>query len=176
MIARLCLTVAVLIFSINATIAQELSVAKPDLAQVVASMTILEDYKADPLVRIVSIVDSGECDPNREAQTCPKSQLLISAAEDGEGPQRPILWQTPRRIDWEFVEWIEKPTFGPKGQIKAAFETSVCEAPEPVESGRLNPRKGGWWRSVRYRIEIKDTRATMISMSRYRDGKECALY
>jgi hypothetical protein len=156
--------------------AEPLAPANAGLAKVLSSMTVVADYTEDPLVRVILIGDSGECDEGNEARTCPKTQLLIVAAEEVEGPQAPHVWQTPRRIDWHFVDWTHKPSFGSEQHIRAAFAATACEAPPSVESGRIDPRKGGNWRVVRFEIRIDGMQASLKRLSRYADGKSCDLY
>jgi hypothetical protein len=146
------------------------------LAHILSSMVILKDSR-DPDVRIILTSDSGECDPNREAFSCPKSQLLISVAEDAEGPQSPVVWSTPRRIGWQFVRWLHEPAYvGNTLVIDASFEADACEAPPVVESGKVNPRKGGWWRKTRYLINVSQKRGTMVPLNGYKNAPVCDLY
>jgi hypothetical protein len=60
--------------------------------------------------------------------------------------------------------------------IDASFEADACEAPPAVESGKANPRKGGWWRKIRYLINVSQQRGTMVPLNGYKDAPVCDLY
>ena len=131
--------------------------ADSNLPDLLSRVEILQERQASPVdVRIMRSVDSGECDPGHEWETCPHSELLLVIAENAEGPWNAVLWRSPRRIGWDFVKWLDTGKIDPANAQLGEFwlEVSVCEASPEVENGHVDPRKGGWWTEVRYEIHL----------------------
>ena len=128
-------------------------------------------------MRLFRTSDPGECDPEREAVTCPHGRLLIVSGVDLEGVFDPVLWQTSRQIGWELIgkaettEADDTDTFG-----RIDFLVKVCEAPRAVETGKVSGKQGGWWREVKYRIAVTDKATKLVALSQPEKGETCSLY
>jgi hypothetical protein len=127
------------------------------------------------VVRIILKWEDGECDPNREAVTCPHSQLLILTI-NAPGDLYPDIgtWRTDRKIRWEFVRWLNADN--PTPTDVTSFEATACEAPPEVESGKVDPRKGGWWQKVTYRVDVGSNAPSIHALTKRADGARCDLY
>lgn len=150
--------------------AEDLQKQPATLARILGTMRILAERER-PLARVISVDESKECDPHNEARTCPHGQLLISISDDYLGmPVSSVVWSTPRRIGWKFIRWLDTAESPPS----IRFEATACEAHPDVEAGRVDPRKGGWWKTVRYEINANQKRAILKRL----DGPDanCDLY
>jgi hypothetical protein len=117
----------------------------------------------------------NECDPRNEAKTCPRSELLVVITS----PIQPAaVWRSTKRIGWKVESPIEEVSPGRSvGDFGgAAFEASVCEASPSVESGKVDPRIGGWWIERRYRVVAGLNGVSLIPMPQSDSPIECPLY
>jgi hypothetical protein len=132
-------------------------VGNSELIDLLAHVEVINGYEEAGIfvIRIFRTIDPGECDPNREAETCPHSRLWILSGSNniGEGIVNPKLWRTERRIGWEVGE-IRHLGVDNHGFDRTIISVTVCETDPDVESGKLNPRIGGWWKVVPYDIDV----------------------
>lgn len=110
-------------------------------------------------VRVFSSGEPGECDPGNEAKTCPKSRLYIVTSLNLEGPEQARVWISKPLIGWRLEHDPVEVTEGDQSDRERFFgvielDLSACRAPAAVESGRVDPRRGGWWKPVRYRARL----------------------
>ena len=60
--------------------------------------------------------------------------------------------------------------------MNLSFELSACRAPAPVESGKINPRQGGWLKEVHYKVRLSRESLTIIETPSKDSGRTCGLY
>jgi hypothetical protein len=150
----------------------------PNLPDLLSRMEILQEKQTNFAdVRVMRSVDSGECDPGHEWDSCPHGELLLVIAEDAEGPWDAVLWRSPRRIGWDFVKWLDTGKIDPANVRLGEFwlEVRVCEAPLEVENGHVDPRKGGWWAQVTYEIHLGHERTSVKPLAPPHND-HCELY
>jgi hypothetical protein len=155
---RLALGFSISLWFTSAAIAFDFAKATDrDFADLLSRIEILQEKQTSSAdIRIMRSVDSGECDPFHEWKTCPHGELYLVIAMNAEGPWDAVVWRSPRKIGWDFVQWLDTgqidPTNSELGEVW--FEVSVCEAPPEVEDGRVDPRQGGWWKHHRYEVHL----------------------
>ena len=179
---RCFVTISLMLFGIllgfpRASAADLEEVRDANLAEILAQVTVIKQIRTSSSygIRILRTEEPGECDPHNEGVTCPRSRLWIVGGLDTEGILKPRLWRTDRRIAWGVGDFYELPA-DIDGFAPTIIYVGNCEAPPDVESGRLDPRVGGWWVSVSYKLEVT---AKGISISREPadgPGPKCPLY
>src|SRR5579872_4169591 len=135
------------------------------LAEVLSTLEILDEEKlaSGLVVRLFRTTYSGECDPHREAQTCPRSQLILILSLPEGGTESPVLWRTNRLIGWGLVRRFEQEsTNATANGLEIKIEVKVCEAPLKVERGQVDGRVAGWWRENHYEIRVRGLDARMV--------------
>jgi hypothetical protein len=82
--------------------------------------------------------------------------LWILAGDNylGMGICRSKLWQTERRIGWTVESVQSAGESDDKGFERTIISGTVCETDPDVESGKVDPRVGGWWRKTPYTLEL----------------------
>ena len=139
-------------------------IASPALVDVLSSLEIMLETqtKSGLVVRVFRTTQGGECDPGREASTCPRNRLIVVAGENDEGMRSAVARQTSSLIGWETNSERFKDADRTNNSSRDAvtFEAAVCQAPNDVESGKI-PAVGGlhasratWWRKVRYKFTV----------------------
>ena len=131
--------------------------ADGNFADLLSRIEILQEKESSlSFVRIMRSVESGECGPGDEWKTCPHGELYLVIAMSAEGPWDAVVWRSPRKIGWDFVQWLNTGKIDPVNSElgEVWFEVSVCEAPPEVEDGRGDPREGGWWKQHRYEVHL----------------------
>jgi len=126
-------------------------------------------------VRIITTVEPGECDPHREAETCPHSRLWIVSGIDVSGLLEPKVWRTERLIGWKILAVQQFERGDVDGLGRAIVSASVCEATQDVESGRVDPRTGGWWHVVPYKLEITKDNVSITREAAGQNAQDCPL-
>jgi hypothetical protein len=150
-----------------------------ELVDLLSNLKVLVDYRfqSNLEVKVMQATYGYECDPDREAATCPRSELLIVLTSEMAPPS---VWRSPRRIGWR----TEKPfkgietnnNFDPSNLGHLRFFATVCEAPEDVETGKVNPRVGGWWTRQRYSVDVSVNGVNLRRATSKAPEENCDLY
>ena len=151
----ICCIIGALMFTTTAKAAGLERVNSSDMTKLLANIRVIYDFEEAGafVIRVFQTTDPGECGSTAEAQTCPHSQLWILVGWNGIGIREPILWRTERRIGWE-VDELKHLGVDLNGFDRTTISGTVCEASPDVESGNVDPRDGGWWKTVPYKLEI----------------------
>ena len=123
-------------------------------------------------VRVLLKWENGECDPGREAETCPHSQLLVLVINEP-GDVRPDVkvWSTERKIHWQIVRWLDATDSG-----KVSFEASVCEPAPRAGAEDAKQPAGGVWRERPYRIDVGLEATSITALTDKATGIQCQFY
>lgn len=176
---RVAIGLAILLWLTSATAAFNFTKATGgNFVDLLSRIEILQEkHTALADVRIMRSVDSGECDPFHEWETCPHGELYLVIAMDAEGPWDAAVWRSPRKIGWDFVQWLEPgqidPTNSELGEVW--LEVRDCEAPPEVENGHVDPRQGGWWHEVHYEIHLGHEK-TLVKPLPPPHNDDCSVY
>ena len=154
-----------------------------NFANTLASLEMLDEIqlRSGFQVRVFRTSDSGECDPGTEASSCPKSQLYVVSSLVLEGPSNNTLWTSERLIHWKMVKKLSEDTAEYRSKDEenfgvVVFEMSVCRAPKMVESGKENPRTGGWWHVIRYNVRVTNVELIASEIPSKSEPEVCELY
>jgi len=176
--------VAIFVFHIRDARAEVIETNKDqNFANMLASLEFLGEIRlrSGLQVRIFRSSDSGECDSGTEAKSCPKSQLYFVRSLVTEGPTNSTLWNSARLIQWKLVGKLSEETVNFQNKQEESFgvvtfELTACRAPENVESGKVDPRKGGWWFVTRYGVRVTNDGMTVTEIPSKIKPEVCELY
>jgi hypothetical protein len=103
-------TLLLLFLSIFGTLnAAELQrVDQNELAHMLSALRFVSEKVGNKTVRIFQNYQDGDCDASDYVKTCPRTWLLISISDYGNGSPRPAaLYKSPEYFNVEFTEWDE---------------------------------------------------------------------
>jgi hypothetical protein len=159
-------------------------VREPAIVSLLSSIVSFKDIQTDSglLVKVYQTSGGGECDPDDEARTCPKSSLIFVSGVTTEGVVSPKIWQTAQLIDWQVSKISDRAGMTQDGASDdtVAVDASACRAPELVESGKVRAKGGKgasastWWSRITYRFVIHADRIDVKQVGAI--GDLCELY
>ena len=99
---------------------------------------------------------SKECETGREAQTCPRGQLLAVGLVIQGSSGAAMMWRTSPEIGWQFVRRIDS-----TGTAKTPGSRTFGEAHLEVKSCEND---AGSWREAHYRLSVSLENASLVRM------------
>jgi hypothetical protein len=136
----------------------------PELSNLLSSIEILREKQTNSglVVRVFRTWSGSECDPGREAKTCPHTKLYFVSGLNEEGLTSVQVWETSSLIGWEVRDMVEIDKDPAKEGLppELAVSAVVCRAPADVEHGKVHAIKGTplspetWWRKFKYRFTV----------------------
>jgi hypothetical protein len=136
----------------------------PELSDLLSSIEILREKQTNSglVVRVFRTWSGSECDPGREAKTCPHTKLYFVSGLNEEGLTSVQVWETSSLIGWEVRDMVEIDKDPAKEDLppELAVSAVVCRAPADVEHGKVHAIKGAplspetWWRKFKYRFTV----------------------
>lgn len=149
-----------------------------DLADIFASLELISRFelRSGLRVTIYRSLAPGECDPGREATTCPKSRLIIVKSLNKEGPDENQMWMTEELVRWNL---LKQPTEYPDQEQSEVekffgvigFEAIACRPTK--QDATTNQAKAAIWHKERYQFLISRVGLQFRNLQPTEEVKQC---